>query len=103
MLKTYELLTFYQHFINKMKNNIENKLKQKFSPFFLEVVNNSHLHSGHYKPENKDLINQSHFAIKIGSDCFTGLSRIAIHRQINQLLEQEFKDGLHAIEIKIIS
>jgi BolA protein len=86
-----------------MKTNIENKLKQKFSPFFLEVINNSHLHSGHYKPENKDFVNESHFAIKIGSNHFVGLSRIAIHRQINQLLEQEFKAGLHAIEIKIIS
>lgn len=87
-----------------MKNNIENKLKQKFSPYFLEVINNSHLHSGHYKPENKDFRNdESHFAIKIGSSNFEGLSRIAIHRQINQLLDQEFKAGLHAIEIKIIS
>ena len=83
-----------------MKNIIEEKLKKQFSPEFLIVVDNSHLHAGHSgsKPSG-----QTHFAIKIKSSQFEGLSKIAIHRQINNLLNEEFLNGMHALEIEIIS
>jgi BolA protein len=86
-----------------MKNIIEKKLQENFLPFHLEVINNSHLHNGHFKAPSEDLQNQTHFMVKIGSKKFSGLSRVLVHRQINKLLEEEFKKGLHALEIKIVS
>jgi len=82
-----------------MKNIIEKKLQERFSPVFLEVVDNSHLHRGHAnsKPEG-----QTHFLVKIKSAQFLELKTIEIHRLINQTLKQQFLDGVHALEIKII-
>ncbi|NBU82570.1 MAG: BolA/IbaG family iron-sulfur metabolism protein, partial [Flavobacteriaceae bacterium] len=31
-----------------------------------------------------------------------GMTKINIHRQINKILSDEFKRGLHALEIKVI-
>ena len=85
-----------------MKQNIEKKLTQKFSPTFLEVINNSHLHSGHFEARDEDMQNQTHFLIKISSDNFKNCTKINIHRQINEVLKDEFKRGLHALEIKVL-
>ena len=75
----------------------------QFHPNILEVVNNSHLHSGHFIAQNSEHINQTHFMIKISAECFKGLNKIEIHRKINHLLKDEFKNGLHALEIKVLS
>lgn len=85
-----------------MKEIIENKLIKEFAPSFLEVVNNSHLHSNHFTPYDPNHLNQTHFLIKISSSKFSNLSKIVIHRYINNLLKEEFKNGLHALEIKIL-
>lgn len=82
-----------------MKNIIEKKLQERFLPEFLEVIDNSHLHRGHTysKPEG-----QTHFLVKIKSSQFANLKTIEIHRLINHTLKQQFLDGVHALEIKII-
>lgn len=82
-----------------MKQRIEEKLKTNLNPEFLEVVNNSNLHRGH---TGDDGSGETHFLIKISSKEFYKLSRIQAHRKINNFLNEEFKNGLHALEIKII-
>lgn len=85
-----------------MEKIIFKKLQEAFEPELLEVVNNSHLHSGHFAVENPQHHNQTHFLVKISAKSFTNKSKVSIHRQINNLLKDEFKNGLHALEIKII-
>lgn len=82
-----------------MKNRIAKKLQNNFNPQFLEVIDNSHLHRNHSgsKPSG-----QTHFLVKIKSEKFNDLKMINIHRLINQSLKQEFLDGVHALEIKVI-
>lgn len=85
-----------------MEKLIIKKLQEAFNPVFLEVLNNSHLHSGHIAVQNFKHHNQTHFLIKISAKSFINKSKITIHREINNLLKDEFKNGLHALEIKVI-
>lgn len=82
-----------------MKARIVNKLTQHFQPSFLQVIDNSSAHSGHFVAKNNL---GTHFKIIITSDVLTNCTKIQAHRLINKSLEQEFLDGLHALEIKII-
>ena len=82
----------------QIAKNIETKLKENINFNYFELINNSHLHSSHYQGENKK---ESHFCLIVASNDFTNLSLVAIHRKINKVLEQEFANGLHALEIKI--
>ena len=81
-----------------MKQRIEEKLKNNLNPSFLEVINNSHLHSGHMGDNGTG---ETHFAIKIVAEELDVLSAVNGHRKINALLKDEFDVGLHALEIKI--
>jgi len=83
-----------------MKNIIEEKLNKQFLPEFLIVTDNSNLHAGHSGSRPSG---QTHFSIKIKSNQFKNLSKVAIHRQINNLLKEEFLNGMHALEIEIVS
>jgi BolA protein len=86
-----------------MKDKIINKLQENFNPDLLEVINNSHLHGNHFKADNPEHHNQTHFLIKISSKKFENLKKIEMHRKINEVLKEEFKNGLHALEIKVIN
>ncbi len=81
-----------------MKQRIEKILNNELKPEFLEVKNNSHLHAGHAGDNGTG---ETHFAIEIKSPQLVGLSKVAAHRKINTLIKEEFKKGLHALEIKI--
>jgi BolA protein len=81
-----------------MKQRIEEKLKNNLNLSFLEVENNSHLHSGHMGDNGTG---QTHFRVKIAAEELEDLSAINAHRKINALLKDEFGLGLHALEIKV--
>jgi len=82
-----------------MKNRIEEKLRRNFQPSFLEVKNNSYLHRGHLGDNGTD---ETHFAITIAADELKKLSKVAAHRKINEMVKEEFANGLHALEIKVV-
>jgi BolA protein len=82
-----------------MKKIIEDKLQKQLAPKFLEVKNNSHLHHGH---AGDDGSGNTHFSIIIESEKLRNQSKINSHRQINKILADEFKKGLHALEIKVL-
>lgn len=82
------------------KEIIETKLSV-LNPHFLNVIDESQLHSGHSGNPNGD--GESHFVINIASKQLEGLSLIKQHRTINDLLKDEFNNGLHALSIKINS
>ena len=78
---------------------IKEKLQIDFSPSYLDVINESSQHSGH---RGDDGSGESHFRIKITSDIFVNLSRVASHRLITTSLSDEFASGLHALSIEIL-
>ena len=80
------------------KEIIETKLSV-LNPHFLEVIDESSLHAGHVGNPNGNAA--SHFAIEINSKELDGLSLIKQHRIINNLLKDEFNNGLHALSIRI--
>ena len=81
------------------KKRIEDILSNYFIDTIIEVTDNSIEHSGH---NNFDGSQESHFQLLIENKNAKILSRLEMHRKINQLLEIEFDNGLHALEIKII-
>ena len=82
-----------------MKKTINLKLTERFSPLFLEVIDESEKHRGHagYR-EGGD----SHFRVKIQADELKGLSRVQQHRAINDCLSEELKQTIHALAIEVV-
>ena len=78
-------------------------LEEAFSPVELEIVDESHLHAGHahgHESHGFDGTGETHLRIRVVSDRFTGQSRVARHRTINELLKPELDAGLHALAIE---
>ena len=84
--------------MNRTKR-IKKILENNFNDCVIIVIDNSYLHKGH---NNFDGNGQTHISIHLKKMPKFKLKRIDVHRKINSLLIQEFKDGLHSLEIKII-
>ena len=80
------------------KQRIDKILSNNFDNFLLEIVDNSNLHKGH---NNFTGNNETHIKIILTKKNKIPTNRLNIHRLINNLLEEEFKRGLHSLEIKI--
>lgn len=74
------------------ESTIETTLRGALSPAHLEVANESHMHS--VAPGS-----ETHFKVVIVAEGFSGLSLLARHRRVNELLAAELKGGLHALSI----
>ena len=74
----------------QMQSIIEDKLKQTLDPEFLDVINESHMHSG---PAT-----ESHFKVVAVSSAFEGKMLIARHRMINTALADELQQ-IHALAL----
>jgi BolA protein len=79
-----------------MEAIIRNKLEQAFAPVFLLVENQSHLHAGH---AGDDGSGQTHFRVEIVANAFAGQSRVACHRMVHQILEDDIKSRIHALSL----
>lgn len=75
-----------------IQQSIENKLQHAFTPRVLEVVNESFMH-------NVPPGSQSHFKVIVVSDDFEGQRLIQRHRAINQILNEELTQHIHALAI----
>lgn len=82
-----------------LEHKIKKKLDTQFSPSYLEVENESHKHAGHAGDPGTG---ESHFRVHIVSDKFEGKSRIQIHREIHDCLDEEMKNGIHALSIQAL-
>ena len=80
------------------KQRIDKILSKTFNNFLLEIIDNSNLHKGHNNFTGND---ETHIKIILTKKNKIFINRLGIHRLINTLLEDEFKSGLHALEIKI--
>ena len=73
-----------------MQETIEQKLTEALTPEFLEVLNESHMHSG---PAT-----ESHYKVVAVSNAFEGKMLIARHRMINAALADELQQ-IHALAL----
>ncbi|MEN5299269.1 BolA family protein [Brucella sp. TWI559] len=90
---------------NSKQSSMEAKLRAAFAPERLEIINESHLHAGHHHEDRGnhevyDGTGETHFRVRIVSEAFAGLSRVARHRAINELLKQELDTGVHALVLE---
>ena len=80
------------------KKRIEHILISNFKDCKIQVIDDSIKHRGH---NNFDGDQESHFEIILKKDSIIKEKKLQIHRKINELLKDEFINGLHALEIKI--
>jgi BolA protein len=83
-----------------MKEQIETKLINAFAPTFLSVEDESHLHVSHgpYQAGGG-----SHFKVTLIAAIFTGCRALERHRKVYACLEEELKNGVHALRLKLHS
>jgi BolA protein len=74
---------------------IESELRSALQPQSLEVIDDSHLHAGHAGAREG-----RHFTVRLTSERFNGLSRLARHRLIYDALQLLIPRGIHALAIE---
>jgi BolA family transcriptional regulator, general stress-responsive regulator len=80
-----------------VSDEIHARLTAAFAPSMLEVINDSHRHAGH---SGDDGTGESHFTIRIRSDVFGPMTRVARHRAVHQALG-DLNARVHAIALDI--
>ena len=75
-------------------------LTKELHPTRLEVHDDSHKHAGHSGAREGG---ETHYSLMIESESFRGLSAVQMHQRIYALLDNEFKNGLHALAIKAMA
>ncbi|GMI33905.1 hypothetical protein TrCOL_g5247 [Triparma columacea] len=73
-------------------SSIESSLRSAFSPSFLLILNESHMHN---VPPNSE----THFKVVVVSPTFKGLKPLARHKLVNQALKEELEGPVHALSI----
>ncbi|WP_037073338.1 BolA family protein [Rhizobium sp. PDO1-076] len=81
-----------------VRNRIEQTLRQELAPERLDVIDESAHHAGH-QPDITGT-GETHMRVRIVSAKFNGLSRLARHRAVTDLLKPELDAGLHALAIE---
>jgi BolA family transcriptional regulator, general stress-responsive regulator len=80
-----------------MKESITAALSQAFAPSALDVIDESDQHAGHGGWREGQT---THVRVRITSAAFSGMTRVAMHRDINAALKSAFDAGLHALAIE---
>lgn len=75
-----------------VEQSIFEKLTTALSPVYLEVINES---DNHHVPPNSE----THFKVVVVSEAFEAKRLIGRHRMINELLVDEFANGMHALSM----
>ncbi|MBQ0803551.1 MULTISPECIES: BolA family transcriptional regulator [unclassified Sulfitobacter] len=77
---------------------IADRLEADFAPTELSVVDDSESHRGHSGFQEGG---ESHFNVKIRSEKFKGMNRIARHRAVHGALGPELIGRIHALALDI--
>ncbi|SDX65100.1 BolA family protein [Marinobacter mobilis] len=77
-----------------VQNTIEQKLNDGFSVDFLQVENESHMHS---VPPNSE----THFKVTLVSGVFEGQGKVKRHQAIYRVLAEELAGGVHALALHL--
>ena len=73
-------------------DTIKSKLTSTFSPSFLQILNESHMHN--VPPDS-----ETHFKVVVVSDDFLGKKPIQRHKMVNSALKDELEGPVHALSI----
>ncbi len=74
---------------------VDRLLKSKLNPEHLEILDESHQHSGHG--------NETHLRVVVVSSAFEGKSRVQRQQTIYALLADELGSGLHALALRTLT
>lgn len=77
-----------------LQSAISEKLGSAFSPTYVKVDNESHMHS---VPPNSE----THFKVTLVSDAFEGEGQIARHQSVYRILSDEMRAGVHALTLHL--
>ena len=83
--------------MNRTKR-IQDIIEKNFNEFSVLVTDDSLAHKGHNNFDGKE---ETHIIIELKKKFNLDIKRLEIHKKINTLLSDEFKIGLHALQIKI--
>lgn len=82
-------------------SSIKEKLEQSFTPSQLDVIDESHKHA-HHRGAHEHAADggsaESHFHVVIVSNKFEGMSVLAKHRAVKEVISEEMKQ-IHALSI----
>ena len=84
--------------MNRTKR-IKDIIEKNFYEFTISITDDSLSHKGHNNFDGKE---ETHIIIELKKKFNLDINRLEIHKKINTLLSEEFKLGLHALQIKII-
>ena len=76
----------------QIQNHIIAKLEAAFEPDYLEVVNESHMHS---VPENSE----THFKVTLVTNQFVGQRMVGRHQSVYKVLVDELNGPVHALAL----
>jgi BolA protein len=79
---------------------IRRKLTARLAPIRLEIEDESHRHAGH---EGARSGGETHFAVTVVSEAFTGQSRVARQRIVYQTLAEELASRVHALSLTTLT
>ncbi|HET6373984.1 MAG TPA: BolA family protein [Candidatus Polarisedimenticolia bacterium] len=74
------------------------KLHARLRPVSLEIRDDSHLHAGHAGAREG-----GHYAVTVVAAAFEGLSTLARHRLVYDILKEELKVTIHALELTTLA
>ena len=83
--------------MNNFLELIKKKLNEGLKIESIQIINNTHKHKTH-KNFNKNLY---HLALEIESRYLKNLDKIKAQREVMNILKDELKSKIHALEIKI--
>lgn len=75
-------------------DEIEASLRAALQPSHLVLQDDSHLHAGHAGAREG-----RHYTVHVVSERFSGLSRVARHRLVYDVLKPQMQSGIHALVI----
>jgi len=76
--------------------DIERKITEAFTPEYLEVLNESHMHN--VPPDS-----ESHFKVTVVTSDFEDKMLVARHRLLNSLLKEELAGAVHALSLNTLT
>ena len=78
-------------------DEVKEKINKKINPENIILVDNSYFHTKHKSFDS----NRFHLKLIIKSKKLKNMNKIAAHKEIFEILKNEMKDKIHALEIEI--
>ena len=80
--------------MSSLPDRIEAALRTALQPTEFMLQDDSHLHAGHAGAREG-----SHYTVRLVSERFAGLNRVARHRLVYDALKLQMQSGIHALII----